>query len=72
MSLAGKAQKHKKCRLKFNIKKEIGKHLSLKFKAKNMLNSIHKEVYVYNGIEYPYYNFSIGQEFGFGISYKLN
>jgi outer membrane receptor protein involved in Fe transport len=58
--------------LDFNIKKDFGKHLTIKFKAKNLLNSIHKEVYVYNGNEYPFYNYSIGQVFGLGISYRLN
>ncbi|MCF6171062.1 MAG: TonB-dependent receptor [Bacteroidales bacterium] len=58
--------------LDFNIQKTVGKHLTLSLKAKNLLNSAHNEVYEFEGKVYPYYTYSVGQFFGFGVSYNLN
>ncbi|OQX81735.1 MAG: hypothetical protein B6D61_00280 [Bacteroidetes bacterium 4484_249] len=57
--------------LDFNISKNLGKHFVLTLKAKNLLNSISKEVYTYKDIDYSYYEFSLGRVFGFGIVYNF-
>ena len=57
--------------LDFNFTKSIGKYFSLSLKAKNLLNSSYKEVYNYQGTDYPYYQYTIGRSFGLGISYHF-
>ncbi len=57
--------------LDFNISKNLGKYFVLTLKAKNLLNSISKEVYTYKDIDYSYYEFSLGRVFGFGIAYNF-
>lgn len=57
--------------LDINIKQNIGDHFVLTLKAKNILNSIRKEVYHYNNEDYSYYEYSMGRVFGLGIAYNL-
>lgn len=57
--------------LDLNIQQNLGKHFVLTVKAKNLLNSISKEVYHYKDIDYSYYEFSLGRVFGLGIAYNF-
>jgi len=57
--------------LDLNIQQNLSKHFVLTLKAKNLLNSISKEVYHYKDIDYSYYEFSLGRVFGLGIAYNF-
>ncbi|MEA3494904.1 MAG: TonB-dependent receptor, partial [Bacteroidota bacterium] len=52
--------------LNFNINQKIGKRFSLKFSAKNILNSIHEKIYTYNSKEYIYDKYSVGRTYSLG------
>jgi TonB-dependent receptor len=45
--------------------------LSIKFSAKNILNSPYKEVYKYQGDEYVFHKYNRGVSYSFGLSYEL-
>lgn len=57
--------------LDLNIQQNLGKHFVLTLKARNLLNSVSKEVYTYKDIDYSYYEFSMGRVFGLGIAYNF-
>ncbi|RLD61798.1 MAG: TonB-dependent receptor [Bacteroidetes bacterium] len=57
--------------LDFNIQQDLSEHFVLSFKAKNLLNSINKEVYSYKDVDYPFCEFSMGRVFGIGVLYKF-
>ncbi len=57
--------------LDINIRQNMGSHFVLTLKAKNLLNSMRKEVYHYNSEDYSYYEYSLGRVFGLGIAYNF-
>ena len=57
--------------LDLNIQQDLGKHFVLTVKAKNLLNSVSKEVYHYKDVDYSFYEFSLGRVFGLGIAYNF-
>ena len=59
-------------KLNFNIKKNLGKNISLKFAAKNLLNSSYKKTYNYKGKDYIFSDYSLGRSFSIGFNYLIN
>ncbi|GAB4278947.1 MAG: TonB-dependent receptor [Marinilabiliales bacterium] len=57
--------------LNFNMRKKIGKNISVKFSVKNILNSKTELTYTYNNIDYNYQRFSTGRTFSFGFNYLI-
>lgn len=58
--------------LDFNISKTINEHFTIIVTADNLLNSVNREVYTYNSVDYPFYEYSLGSTFGLKISYNFN
>ena len=57
--------------LDFTLSKKVGKHISLKFAAKNILNESRDELYIYGGKSYTYKSYSTGRKFSLGFSYLI-
>jgi len=57
--------------LDFNIKKGIGKKITIKAKVKNILDSPIKRTYVYKGEEYIYNTYSENRTYSFSFTYLL-
>jgi len=57
--------------LDLNIKQNLNKHFVLTLKANNLLNALNQQAYTYKGVDYSYYEFSMGRVFGIGISYHF-
>ena len=55
----------------FIFKKSFGPKMGLTFKAKNLLNASFKKYYTYNYEEYIYSNYSLGQSFSIGFTFKI-
>ena len=55
----------------FTFSKRIGEKLSLKFSAKNLLDSPYKASYSINDSEKVYREYTMGRKFGIGISYAI-
>jgi len=53
------------------ITQNISKHFSLKFSAKNLLNSPYLEEYEFEGKDYIFQKYTQGRSFGIGINYQL-
>ncbi|MCD4680157.1 MAG: TonB-dependent receptor [Bacteroidales bacterium] len=56
--------------LDFNFKKKFGK-ISLRFSAKNLLNSPYKQTYAYKDVEYIFSEYNLGREYSVGFSYLI-
>jgi len=56
--------------LDFNFKKKFGK-ISLRFSAKNLLNSPYKQTYSYKDVEYIFSEYNLGREYSIGFSYLI-
>ena len=50
----------------------IKKRYSVKFSINNILNSLHKNTYTYNNIEYIYEKYSLGRTYSFGFVYFID
>lgn len=57
--------------LDFNFKKTFNKKWTVKFSAKNLLNSPYKQTYTYKGKEYIFSNYKLGREYSIGFSYLI-
>ena len=57
--------------LNFTFSKKASAHVSIKFSAKNLLNSKEKKVQEYRGIEYIRNESGKGRTFSFGVGYSL-
>lgn len=60
-----------KPQLGFNISKQFGENISLKFSAKNLLDSETKQTYDYMGTEYTFSKYSLGRSFSLGFTYLI-
>lgn len=58
--------------LDFNVSKKLGDRFSLKFSAKNLLDSRYNQTYVYNDTQYIYEDFTQGRFYSMGISYIID
>jgi len=58
--------------LDFNIRKKIGSHFTVKFSAKNLIDSPYQRTYEYQGQEYIYSQYNLGRTYSAGLSYSLN
>ena len=58
--------------LDFNMSKYLGKNLSLKFSARNLLNSKYLQTQTYKGEEYVFQSYRTGSLFSLGINYLIN
>ena len=54
-----------------NISKTIGKHFSIKFAVKNILNSDYLSTYFYKNSEYIFEKYSLGRYYSLGIKYTI-
>ena len=57
--------------LDFNITKEFGERIKLKFSIGNILNSAYKKTYTYNDEEYIFNNKYLGQTFSISFNYTI-
>lgn len=57
--------------LDLNIKKGIGERFSIRVAATNLLNSRYRQIHDFQGVEYDYSNFRVGQSFSLGFSYLV-
>ena len=57
--------------LNFALRKSIGKHWSVRFRARNLLNPAFKWTQTYRGEEYIYEYYKTGRSFSLGLSYNL-
>ena len=53
------------------LNKDIGKHISLRLSAKNLLNALNKRFENYRGQEYVKQSFYKGRSYAIGFSYKI-
>ncbi|MEM7657191.1 MAG: TonB-dependent receptor, partial [Bacteroidota bacterium] len=58
--------------LNFSIAKDIGKYLSVRFRANNLLNPEYKFTQDFKGETYFFQNNRVGRTFSLGLSFNLN
>ena len=58
--------------LDFNVKKSFGKNIVLKFGVGNILNARYSRTVEYKGNDYIYQDYTRGQTYSFGLTYKIN
>ncbi len=59
-------------RLDLSLGKELGEHIRIKFKARNLLDPDYKQTYTFKGEAYTFQSYQIGRSYSLGISYTIN
>ena len=57
--------------MNFNISKGLGNKFEIKLSAGNILDSVKKKTYTYQGKEYIYRSHTLGRTYSFSLSYKI-
>ncbi len=58
--------------LNFTVKKNMGKHFSVRFRAKNLLNNTYSEEMTLGGNTYYTTRYKMGRSYSLSLTYKLN
>jgi TonB-dependent receptor len=58
--------------LDFNIKKDIGDRISIKFAVKNLLDESYSKSYYFKGISYIFEEYALGRTFSLGFNYSID
>lgn len=57
--------------LDFSIAKSFGEHISIKFKARNLLNPEYRQTQTLNDLEYVFQNYTVGRTYSLQFAYTF-
>jgi hypothetical protein len=57
--------------LDFSIAKTVGKYLSFRFRARNIINPLVNNIHTYQGVDYTFRSYRTGRTFSLGVTLNI-